>query len=237
MKNDSLRAQWMKAFLYAVPLAFVFQVILVTCFHLLMGGLPRGKDILGALDLTQRETLVLILVHFGFAFLQAFLLIVPVIPNVPLSKQPHALWPRVIGAAFLCSLVIVIPLGALIDILEYTPYGDWGTVKILLKAVCIIWIFSWLIWSSVIWRTSRQFSETVEKRAWSASGWSFVGLALCLPWYWILRKKESCACSLATFYALIAGIMSLLIVGGPLLLILGRDRKIRKIFDPQPKPG
>lgn len=235
MKNGSLCSPMIQAFLYAVPLAFVFNVFLVTFSHLFMGGLPSGKNILGAFDLTQSEILVITLVHFGFAFLQAFLLVVPVIPNVSLSKQPHALWPRVGGAAFLCSLAIAILLGALIDILEFTPYGDWSTVKIFLKAVCVIWILSWLIWCFVIWKASRQFPETVEKKAWSGSGWSLVGLALCLPWYWILRKKESCACSLATFYALIAGIMSLLIVGGPLLLVLGRDRKIKKIFDPKSK--
>ena len=236
MSHNSLRAQLIKAFLFAVPLAFVFNVVLATCFHLLMGGLPRFKDLLRAFDLSQSEVLAFTLVHFGFAFLQAFLLVVPVVPNVSLAQQPRALWPRVIGAAFLCSLAIAIPLFAFIDILEYTAYGNWGTVKIFLQAACGVWVISWLIWSFVIWQASRQSLGIVEKKASSASRLSLVGLALCLPWYWVLRRKESCECTLATFYALAAGIMSLLIVGGPLLLVLGRDRKIRKTFDPHSRP-
>jgi hypothetical protein len=56
---------------------------------------------------------------------------------------------------------------------------------------------------------------------------SAVGLALCLPWYFVLRRKHSCYCGLGSFLALVLGLWSLLVVGGPLLFVLARDRRIR----------
>jgi hypothetical protein len=56
---------------------------------------------------------------------------------------------------------------------------------------------------------------------------TLVGMALCLPWYLVLRRKQSCACSLGSFVALVLGLWSLLLIGGPLLLVLARDRRLR----------
>jgi hypothetical protein len=230
MNKKSLRIQLLKAFLIAVPLAFVFNIIGLTCFSLLMGNLPKSRDILSAFDLSYGWTSIFTGIHFGFAFLQAFLLLVPVIPAVSLSEQKQALWPRVVGAAFLCSLAIAITVLAGIDILHFTSY-DKKINWLLIKSACGVWLVSWTIWIIFIWGAAKRNPVIVLKRANSGARFSLVGLALCVPWYLILRKKESCECNLATFYSLLAGIMSLLVVGGPLLLVLARDRKIRKVFD------
>jgi hypothetical protein len=230
MNKRSLWFQLINAFLFAVPLAFAFNIIAITCFNLLLGKFPKSRDLFEAFDLGDRLTLIFTLIHFGFAFFQAFLLLVPVIPSVSLSEQKRALWPRVVGAAFLCSLAIAIPVLAGIDILRFTSY-DKAINWILIKSACGVWLVSWVIWIFIIWGAAKSSPAIVVKRANSGARLSLVGLALCVPWYWILRKKESCECNLATFYALVGGIMSLLIVGGPLLLVLARDRKIRKVFD------
>ena len=230
MNKRSLWFQLINAFLFAVPLAFAFNIIAITCFNLLLGKFPKSRDLFEAFDLGDRLTLIFTLIHFGFAFFQAFLLLVPVIPSVSLSEQKRALWPRVVGAAFLCSLAIVIPVLAGIDILRFTSY-DKAINWILIKSACGVWLVSWVIWIFIIWGAAKSSPAIVVKTANSGARLSLVGLALCVPWYWILRKKESCECNLATFYALVGGIMSLLIVGGPLLLVLAKDRKIRKVFD------
>jgi hypothetical protein len=230
MNKNSLLAQLIKAFFFAIPLAFAFNIIFVICLDLLMGNLPDRRDILKAFDLGDIWTLIFTVIHFVFGFLQAFLLLVPVIPSVSLSDQKHALWPRVVGAAFLCSVAIAIPVLAGIDILRFTLY-DKAITWLLIKSACGVWVFSWVIWIFIIWSAAKRSPAIVVKKASSGARLSLVGLALCVPWYWILRKKESCECSLATFYSLVAGIMSLLIVGGPLLLVLARDRKVRNVFD------
>ena len=232
MIKNTLSLGLIKAFIVAVPLAFVFQSLFILFGSLLMGNFPSRGDIKWAFDLSNTLSLILATISFGFAFLQASLFLVPVIPTVSLSTQKNALWPRVVGAAFLCSLVLAIPLFASIDILQYTMYDASSTTKILIRAVAGVWIISWLIWSFLIWRAAKHNSSVIERRALYGSRGSLIGLALCLPWYLVLRKKESCECSLGTFCALVAGLMSLLFVGGPLLFILARDRKLRKAVGP-----
>ena len=232
MIKNTLSLGLIKAFIVAVPLAFVFQSLFILFGSLLMGHFPRMGDIKWAFDLSNTLSLILATISFGFAFLQASLFLVPVIPAVSLSTQKNALWPRVVGAAFLCSLVLAVPLFASIDILQYTMYDAGSATKILIRAVAGVWIISWLIWSFLIWRAAKHNVSVIERRALYGSRGSLIGLALCLPWYLVLRKKESCECSLGTFCALVAGLMSLLFVGGPLLFILARDRKLRKAVGP-----
>ena len=232
MIKNTISLNLIKAFIVAVPLAFVFQILFFLSLPLMMGHFPRVDDMKRVFDLSQEGHLKVYIIGFGFAFLQASLFLVPVIPAVSLSTQKNALWPRVVGAAFLCSLVLAVPLFALIDILQYTMYDAGSATKILIRAVAGVWIISWLIWSFLIWRAAKHNSSVIERRALYGSRGSLIGLALCLPWYLVLRKKESCHCSLGTFCALVAGLMSLLFVGGPLLFILARDRKLRKAVGP-----
>ena len=232
MIKNTLFLSLIKAFIVAVPLAFVFQILFFLSWSIMIGHFPQIYDMKKVFDLSQEGNMKVYIIGFGFAFLQASLFLVPVIPDVSLSTQKNALWPRVIGAAFLCSLVLAVPLFASIDILQYTTYDASSTTKILTRAVLGVWIISWLIWSFLIWRAAKHNVSVIERRALYGSRGSLIGLALCLPWYLVLRKKESCECSLGTFYALVAGLMSLLFVGGPLLFILARDRKLRKAVGP-----
>jgi len=232
MRKNTFLLSLIKAFIVAVPLAFVFQSLFILFGSLLMGNFPSRGVMNWAFDLSNTLSLILATISFGFAFLQASLFLVPVIPAVSLSTQKNALWPRVLGAAFLCSLVLAVPLLASIDIMQYTSYHSGSNTTILVRAVLGVWIISWLIWSFLIWRAAKHDSSVIERRALYGSRGSLIGLVLCLPWYLVLRKKESCECSLGTFCALVAGLMSLLFVGGPLLFILARDRKLRKAVGP-----
>jgi len=232
MRKNTFLLSLIKAFIVAVPLAFVFQSLFILFGSLLMGNFPSRGVMNWAFDLSNTLSLILATISFGFAFLQASLFLVPVIPAVSLSTQKNALWPRVLGAAFLCSLVLAVPLLASIDIMQYTSYHSGSNTTILVRAVLGVWIISWLIWSLLIWRAAKHNVSVIERRALYGSRGSLIGLALCLPWYLVLRKKESCECSLGTFCALVAGLMSLLFVGGPLLFILARDRKLRKAVGP-----
>ena len=232
MIKNTLPLSLIKAFIVAVPLAFVFESFFFLSWFPMMGHFPGMDDMKWVFDFSQEGRLRIYIISFGFAFLQASLFLVPVIPAVSLSTQKNALWPRVVGAALLCSLVLAIPLFASIDILQYTRYDARSTTTILVRAVVGVWIISWLIWSFLIWRAAKHNVSVIERRALYGSRGSLIGLALCLPWYLVLRKKESCHCSLGTFCALVAGLMSLLFVGGPLLFILARDRKLRKAVGP-----
>lgn len=230
MKNKNIQNALIKSFLFAVPLAFIFNFVFLMLCYAFMAEMPTLNQILRCFDLTKNYVLIWTFIHLGFAFLQAYLIFVPVIPNVSVTQQKQALWPRVFGAAFLVTLAVAIPVVSAIDILRFTSF-DEGTIWILIKAAGGVWIVSWLIWATVLIGKARRDPQLILRRASAGARWSLVGMALCVPWYWVLRKKESCWCSLATFYSLVLSIMSLLFVGGPLLFVLGRDRKLRKVFD------
>jgi hypothetical protein len=43
----------------------------------------------------------------------------------------------------------------------------------------------------------------------------------------VVRERQTCVCATGTFLGLIFGLIGLVLVGGPLLLVFARDRRIR----------
>jgi len=169
-----------------------------------------------------------ILLLWALALLQASLLTLP----LPVSSAPGAkvpLGPRVIAAAFLGGLFIAIPLLASVDLYYLSaktdPKGYDAEPYVL--GVLAAWALSWLIWTPILLHRSRGQADAVERFVGKNIAGSAVGLALCLPWYFVLRRKQSCFCGLGTFWALVLGLWSLLVIGGPLLFVLARDRRLR----------
>jgi hypothetical protein len=169
-----------------------------------------------------------ILLLWGFALLQSCLLLLP----LPAAASPGAkapLGPRVIAAAFLGGLFIAIPLFASVDLYYLSSRADpkaYNSEPYVL-AVLAVWAFSWLVWTPILLHRSRGQADAVERFVGRNIAGSAVGLALSLPWYFVLRRKQSCVCSLGTFWALVLGLWSLLVIGGPLLFVLARDRRLR----------
>jgi hypothetical protein len=169
-----------------------------------------------------------ILLLWGFALLQSCLLLLP-LPVAPSPGGKAPLGPRVVAAAFLGGLFIALPLFASVDLYYLSakadPKGFDSTPYVL--GVLAVWVVSWLIWTPILLHRSRSQADAVERFVGKHIARSAVGLALCLPWYFVLRRKQSCHCSLGTFWALVLGLWSLLVIGGPLLFVLARDRRLR----------
>jgi hypothetical protein len=169
-----------------------------------------------------------ILLLWALALLQACLLTLPLpVSTAPGEKVP--LGPRVIAAAFLGGLFIAIPLFASIDLYYLSAKADpkGFDAEPYAIGVLAVWLVSWLIWTPILLHRSRGQADAVERFVGKNIAGSAVGLALCLPWYFVLRRKQSCFCSLGTFWALVLGLWSLLVIGGPLLFVLARDRRLR----------
>lgn len=169
-----------------------------------------------------------ILLLWALALLQASLLTLP----LPVSSAPGAkvpLGPRVIAAAFLGGLFIAIPLLASVDLYYLSAKADpkGYDAEPYVLGVLAAWALSWLIWTPILLHRSRGQADAVERFVGKNIAGSAVGLALCLPWYFVLRRKQSCFCGLGTFWALVLGLWSLLVIGGPLLFVLARDRRLR----------
>ena len=215
----------------SVLLAFAFNFIMMVVMALV--GWDPGtltlKDLLGVgVFKASGKDWFWILLLWGFALLQSCLLLLP-LPVSSVLGEKSPLGPRVIAAAFLGGLFIAIPLLASVDFFylfgkadqkgfDSSPYiiGAWA-----------VWVVSWLIWTPILLHRSRGQADAVERFVGKNIAGSAVGMALCLPWYFVLRRKQSCFCGLGTFWALVLGLWSLLVIGGPLLFVLARDRRLR----------
>lgn len=216
----------------SVLLTFVFNALLVLIVGLIGGNAdtPSGRTLLGAelLDVTGADWVWVILL-WGLALMQSCLLLLPLpVASAPGAKVP--LGPRVLAAAFLGGLFIAIPIFATLDMFQFSdkPADAQAFDPMpLFYGVLGVWALSWLIWTPILLHRSRGQADAVERFVGKNIAGSAVGLALCLPWYYVLRRKQSCFCGLGTFWALVLGLWSLLVIGGPLLFVLARDRRIR----------
>lgn len=215
---------WFLALAWSLPVAWVSYA----CFNQVGDLLLWSRPTVGALYQHVFDSPA-IFFCWGFAFLQGLVLFVPVVPGVGLAAQPAALWPRLLLAAFLVSLLTALPLMMLFDVRYYLPGFDAQRFegRPYVWAILLAWLSSWLVWIPVLLSRARRAEADPEATVRRGARRSLVGLALCLPWYLVLRRKESCACSLGSFFALVVGAWSLLFVGGPLLLVFARDRRIR----------
>ncbi len=213
----------------SVLLAFAFNFIMMVVVALV--GWDPGtltlKDLLGVgVFKASGKDWFWILLLWGFALLQSCLLLLP-LPVSSVLGEKSPLGPRVIAAAFLGGLFIAIPLLASVDFLsaQADPKGFDSSPYII--GALAVWVASWLIWTPILLYRSRGQADAVERFVGKNIAGSAVGMALCLPWYFVLRRKQSCFCGLGTFWALVLGLWSLLVIGGPLLFVLARDRRLR----------
>jgi hypothetical protein len=215
----------------SVLLAFAFNFVMMVVVALVGWSAETLtlKDLLGMGVLEAKGSdWFWILPLWGFALLQACLLLVP-LPIISSTGVKAPLGPRVIAAAFLGGMFIAIPFLASVDLYYLSAKADpkgFDSAPYIIGALAV-WVLSWLIWTPILLHRSRGQADAVERFVGKNIAGSAVGLALCLPWYFVLRRKQSCFCGLGTFWALVLGLWSLLVIGGPLLFVLARDRRIR----------
>ena len=215
----------------SVLLAFAFHFVMMVVVALVGwdASTLTLKSLLGAgLFEASGKDWFWILLLWGFALLQSCLLLLP-LPVAPSSAGKAPLGPRVIAGAFLGGLFVAIPLFASVDLYYLSAKADpkGFSSEPYVMAVLAVWVVSWLIWTPILLHRSRGQADAVERFVGKNIAGSAVGLALCLPWYFVLRRKQSCYCGLGTFWALVLGLWSLLVIGGPLLFVLARDRRLR----------
>ncbi len=221
-----------RALALSVPLAFLFNALFWTLASLVLweSSLLSLNQLLGLeyLAFEQPKDLIWPLAVWLLAFTQSLLVMVPA-PASSGGSSAEALLPRVVGAAFLGGLLFALPAFALIDLAYFLPSVD---PKKFDPSACLagslgLWAVSWAVWIPVLLHRCSKEADALERFVARTVKGSVVGLALCLPWYFVLRRKQACHCALGTFIALAAGLWSLLLVGGPLMLFLARERRLR----------
>lgn len=159
------------------------------------------------------------------ALAQAAVLTLPV-AETGAAASPAVLRARAFAGGVALTVALALPVYALADL----PY--WLGIEIGTEAGNrIFWALvggttlTWTALSLLLAHRSRGEPDLVERRVAQATAGTLVGLALATPWYLALRRKQQCFCALGTFWALIAGLWSLVLVGGPFLLWRARERR------------
>lgn len=205
--------------------------VLLWALAALMG---LGNDFLESWNLAEMGILPGVFV-WAFAILQSCLVFLPLPAPSSSTGMTAALWIRVIAAAFLGGLLIAIPFFALIDLfhlLLFPPQVPLGLIIMSMAQAAIfvafgIWAVSWLVWIPLLMRRARREADALERFVVKSARVSAAGLALCLPWYYVMRENEPFIFTLGSFWALVLGLWALLVIGGPLLFVLARDRRLR----------
>ena len=178
--------------------------------------------------------LVIILAALSFAQLASLLIPLPIQPG---RGEPVSILSRALLGGFLITVAIFIPLAALLDIPSYFSDAESpATIGIgTARGVITAWALSWIFFTGLLtYRSQTPDSNTIERAVKNATIGTAIGLALTTPWYLVLRRKQACVCALGTFYSLLLGIWSLIVIGGPLLFILRRDRQRRSASQGSP---
>lgn len=161
------------------------------------------------------------------ALAQAAALTLPA-PVVVAEGTGAGLGARAATGAIALTLALALPVFALSDL----PYWLDAEVGPLLGKA-IFWGLvgglgvTWLTLTLLLAHRSKAEPDLIERRVALATSGTLVGLALATPWYLVLRRKQQCFCALGTFWALLVGLWSLILVGGPMLLWLARERRTR----------
>lgn len=161
------------------------------------------------------------------ALAQAAALTLPA-PSATGQSGAGSLHARAAAGAAAVTLALALPVYALSDL----PF--WLDVKVGPEEGRIVFwglmastALTWVALTLLLAHRSKGAPDIVERRVAQATAGTLVGLALATPWYLVLRRKQQCFCALGTFWALVAGLWSLVLVGGPMLLLLARERRTR----------
>ena len=225
----------MRRLTLCILLTPVLTYVMLVAQSIVFVSLIDGKGLEGAEYNLTRFPVEITFTLAALSFAQLASLLIP-LPIQPGRGEPVPILSRALLGGFLVAVAIFVPVGALLDIPTYFADAQaekTSSVGLLItneqaKAVITAWALSWLFFTALLtYRSHIPGSNAIERTVKQATVGTAVGLALATPWYFVLRRKESCVCGLGTFYSLLLGIWSLIVIGGPLLFMVRRDRQRR----------
>lgn len=209
---------------------FLLLLAALMTVHLL--GLQLALALVGGIapanlqwDLQEGPLAAFLWLAVPAALAQSAALTLPIaLPDATPSQA--SLRARAFAAGIALTLALALPAFALADL----PYWlgtqlDEATGRQVFWALILGTGLTWVVTSLLLAHRAESAPDLLERRVAQATAGTLVGLALAAPWYLVLRRKQQCFCALGTFWALVAGLWSLLLVGGPMLLWFARERR------------
>ena len=213
---------WAKFLLLAAALTGVHLLGLQLSLALVAGVPPTNLEWSG-----EGPVRLFLWLAIPTALAQATALTAPA-PSASVRTSAAGLAGRAAIGAVALTLALALPVVALMDLpfwLDAEVGPELG--KAVFRGLMAGLLITWIGLSLLLAHRSKGQPDLLERRMAQATAGTLVGLALATPWYLVLRRKQQCFCSLGTFWALVVGLWSLVLVGGPLLLLLARERRTR----------
>ncbi len=194
-----------------------------------------ARDYTGAVFLSQglylKEHLTLLAVASFAATLQ-LMLAAPAVPPFRAAQEGRSMRQAVVAAAIVAGALVTSIGFAAIEALVVLINGSIEDPGLMVVALVATWLLSSAAWSTVLWRAGSESNpDAVSRLVRAAFRGSALQVVLGLPLYVIVRRKESCWCSLVTFWSLCVGFASMILLCGPgtvLLLTRGHRRAWRQ---------
>ncbi len=214
-----------------MPLALRFVLVAggLSALHLL--GLQLALALVGGVSpLEIQWTMdgplrIFVWLALPVALAQAAALTLPA-PNLGNTGPGGSLKARALAAGAAVTLALALPVFALADLPYWLGVAmDADTGRRIFWTLILATGSGWITLGLALSHRSAGQPDLLERRVAQATAGTLVGLALATPWYLVLRRKQQCFCALGTFWALVAGIWSLVLVGGPFLLWRARERR------------
>lgn len=214
-----------------MPLALRYLLTAVALAALHLVALQLAMALVGAVSPAELQwglngpLQIFLWLAIPAALAQSAVLTLPA-PSPGEAPRGSSLRARAFAGGVAVTLAFALPVFALADLPQWL-----GTPLDKAAGQAVFWILivgtglSWIVLSLLLAHRAKGAPDLVERRVSQATAGTLVGLALATPWYLVLRRKQQCFCALGTFWALVAGLWSLLLVGGPLLLWLARERR------------
>ncbi|GBL43870.1 hypothetical protein EMGBD4_13690 [Verrucomicrobiota bacterium] len=180
-------------------------------------------------ELPEKPPFVWFIVILGVSFLQACLVFLPLPLDLAGSLQGGRLRPRIFAAALLIPLPFVLAGLWLSDALYFLPGPEKQADEFAMMSMvgCLVaWGVSWLVWIPLLLRRSKGEPDAVERAVARALRGTTIGLGPVAPL--VLRGPRAADLRLRDrhFPRPDLRVIGLVLVGGPLLLVFARDRRI-----------
>ncbi|MDA0802503.1 MAG: hypothetical protein O2819_01920 [Planctomycetota bacterium] len=186
----------------------------------------RGDHDMLQWTMTVLAWLFMVTVILVVPVLQWVMLMLPVTPPTAGSRGGTSLVASVLAVGLLATILTLMPVAASIDVLVQADIELSSRAQHSLAIGLLgVWILSWPLWTAILLRRAREQPDRFERFISSAIKGTAIGTGLSIPWYALIRSRESCYCGLCSYWSLVAGLWALLMLGGPLLLVLCRRRR------------
>lgn len=170
-----------------------------------------------------------VLLAYALVATATTLLVAPIVGPMRLSVTGRSLRSSVIGASIIGGLLAFALVGLLAELpLLYGAGKNLGILSTHPVGLLSSWAICGAIWAAVLWKAGASRDPMgIDRFVRRLFALTMLETVLAVPIFLLARKKESCYCSLHSFFGILGGTVVLCMLCGP-WAVLFLTRKARR---------